>query len=278
LIVTNPPFVVSPDTRYIYRDSGMPGDQICQRIVQEIPEFLEEGGYAQMLCNWVEPSDQDWRERLATWFVGSGCDAWVMRAERRDAAVYASTWIRHTESFHQSEHLRYFEEWMDYYRELGIEAISAGLITMRRRSGARNWFRADEAPAKMIGAAGEFVELGFALTDFLTTRPSDSDLLDTPLLVSPEVRLEQTWAPGEQQMVEEGATLQLVRGLAYAGKVDPLMARLVFHCDGQRRLGELVAEVAEALGTEPATIEPQVCNLLRQLIQQGFLLPPQVLI
>jgi hypothetical protein len=276
LIVTNPPFVVSPETRYIYRDSGMPGDQICQRIVQEIPQFLEEGGFAQMLCNWVEPSDQDWRERLATWFAGSGCDAWVMRAERRDAAVYASTWIRHTETFHPEAHLKYFEEWMAYYRELGIEAISAGLITMRRRSGVRNWFRADEAPARMIGAAGEYVELGCALTDFLATRPNDSALLNTPLRVSPDVRLDQTWAPGEQQMVEEGATLRLSRGLAYVGNVDPLMARLVFHCDGQRLLGELVKEVAEALQSETATIEPQVCNLLRLLIQQGFLLPPQV--
>jgi SAM-dependent methyltransferase len=276
LIVTNPPFVISPVSRYIYRDSGMPGDQVCQRILQEIPQFLEEGGYAQVLCNWVEPSDQAWRERLATWFVGSGCDVWVMRADRRDAAVYASTWIRNTEAFHQDEHLRYFDEWMAYYQELGIEAISVGLINMRRRSTGQNWFRADEAPAKMIGAAGEFVELGFALTDFLATRPSDSALLNTALRVSPDVRLDQSWAPGEQQMVEEGAALHLVRGLAYVGKVDPLMARLVFHCDGQRLLGELVAEVAETMGTEPATIEPQVCNLLRQLIQQGFLLPPPV--
>jgi SAM-dependent methyltransferase len=276
LIVTNPPFVVSPDTRYIYRDSGMPGDQICQRIVEEIPQFLEEGGFAQMLCNWVEPSGQDWRERLATWFAGSGCDAWVMQAERRDVAAYASTWIRHTEAFHPDEHARFFEEWMAYYRELGIEAISAGLITMRRRSTGQNWFRADEAPPKMIGAAGEYVELGFNLTDFLATRPSDSALLETPLRVSPDVRLEQTWAPGEHMMVEEGATLRLSRGLAYVGKVDPLMARLVFHCDGQRPLGELVAEVAEALQTEPETIEAEICSLLRRLIQQGFLLPPQV--
>jgi SAM-dependent methyltransferase len=276
LIVTNPPFVVSPDTRYIYRDSGMPGDQICQRIVQEIPEFLEEGGYAQMLCNWVEPSDQDWHERLAGWFVGSNCDAWVMRAERRAAADYASTWIRHTEWSHPEEHLRYFEEWMAYYRQLGIEAVSSGLITMRRRRGARTWFRADEAPAKMIGAAGEHVGLGFALTDFLATCPSDSALLNTPLRVSPDVRLDQTWAPGEQQMVEESATLRLSRGLAYVGTVDPLMARLVFHCDGQRPVGDLVAEVAEALQIESANIEPEACNLLRRLIQQGFLLPPQV--
>ena len=278
LIVTNPPFVVSPDTRYIYRDSDMPGDQICQQIVQEIPQFLEEGGYAQMLCNWVEPADQDWRERLAGWFVGSGCDAWVMRAERRDAALYASTWIRHTETFHPEEHRRYFEEWMAYYRELGIEAVSAGLITMRRRTGARNWFRADEAPAKMIGAAGAHVALGFSLTDFLATCPSDAALLATPLRVSPDARLDQVWAPGEHQMVEESATLRLSRGLAYVGNVDPLMSRLVFHCDGQRPVGELVAEVARALEAEPRDIEPEVCNLLRQLIQQGFLLPPEVCI
>jgi SAM-dependent methyltransferase len=276
LVVTNPPFVVSPVSRYIYRDSGMPGDQVCQRIVQEIPQFLEEGGYAQVLCNWVESSDQDWRERLATWFVGSDCDVWVMRAERRDAAAYASTWIRHTEAFHPDEHLRYFDEWMTYYQELGIEAISVGLINMRRRSTGQNWFRTDEAPAKMIGAAGEYVELGFALTDFLAALPSDAVLLNTALRVSSDVRLEQSWAPGEQQMVEEGAALHLIRGLAYAGKVDPLMARLVFHCDGQRRLGELVAEVAETMGVEPESIEPQICNLLRQLIQQGFLLPPNV--
>jgi SAM-dependent methyltransferase len=278
LIVTNPPFVVSPDTRYIYRDSDMPGDQICQRIVREIPQFLEEGGYAQMLCNWVEPADKDWRERLAGWFVGSGCDAWVMRAERRDAALYASTWIRHTETFHPEEHRRYFEEWMAYYRELGIEAVSSGLITIRRRSGTRNWFRADEAPAKMIGAAGTHVALGFSLTDFLTTCPSDAALLETPLRVSPDVRLDQVWAPGEHQMVEESATLRLSRGLAYVGNVDPLMSRLVFHCDGQRPVGELVAEVARGLEAEPRDIEPEACNLLRQLIQQGFLLPPEVCI
>jgi hypothetical protein len=179
LVVANPPFVISPEKHYLYRDSGMPGDQICREMVRQAPKFLEEGGFAQILCNWVETSGQDWRERLATWFQESGCDAWVLRSETRDVGAYASTWIRHTEPFHPAENPERFEEWMAYYEQLGIEAVSAGLITMRRRSGASNWFRADDAPVKMLGPCGEFVELGFGLTDFLEAYAEDSALLDS---------------------------------------------------------------------------------------------------
>ena len=49
LIVSNPPFVISPETRYIYRDSGMAGDEICRRIVREAPRFLNENGICQIL-------------------------------------------------------------------------------------------------------------------------------------------------------------------------------------------------------------------------------------
>src|SRR5207249_4314333 len=30
LIVCNPPYVISPETEYIYRDSGLPGDSFCE--------------------------------------------------------------------------------------------------------------------------------------------------------------------------------------------------------------------------------------------------------
>ncbi len=30
LVVSNPPFVVGPQRRYAYRDSGLPGDEICR--------------------------------------------------------------------------------------------------------------------------------------------------------------------------------------------------------------------------------------------------------
>jgi hypothetical protein len=276
LVVANPPFVVSPDKHYLYRDSGMPGDQVCGKIVREVPRFLEEGGYAQVLCNWVEPSDRDWREHLATWFAGSGCDMWVLRSETRDVGAYASTWIGHTEAFCPKEHPERFAEWMAYYERLGIEAVSAGLITMRRRSGAKNWFRADDAPVKMLGPCGDFVELGFRLTDFLEAHSDDSELLDCRLRISPDVRLEQTLAALSEKWSEIEAKLYLARGLAFAGSVDPLVADLLIRCDGQRRLGDLVADLAVALEIESSSLLPIACAIVRSLVQRGFLLPPMV--
>ena len=97
LIVSNPPFVISPESRYIYRDSGMAGDEVCRRICREAPRFMTDGGFCQIICNWAEYKGEDWRERLKTWFEASGCDVLVMRNQSRDVATYAATWLRHTE-------------------------------------------------------------------------------------------------------------------------------------------------------------------------------------
>src|SRR5689334_1620832 len=46
LIVSNPPFVISPGARLTYRDGGMGGDDLCRTLVQQAGEHLAEGGYA----------------------------------------------------------------------------------------------------------------------------------------------------------------------------------------------------------------------------------------
>ena len=46
LVVTNPPFVVSPGTGelLVYRDSGLPGDEMVRRVVTGAPAHLAPGG------------------------------------------------------------------------------------------------------------------------------------------------------------------------------------------------------------------------------------------
>ena len=67
---------------------------------------------------------------------------------------------------------------MVYYQELGIESIGAGLITMRKRKGKTNWYRADESPEKMIGPCGTSIARGFQLRDFLQMVQDDNELLN----------------------------------------------------------------------------------------------------
>lgn len=276
LIVSNPPFVISPDARYIYRDSGMEEDRISLTLVGKAPDFLEEGGFFQMLCNWVEYEGQDWKDRLRAWFEGTGCDVWAMRSESREAETYASTWIRHTERLDDEAFSRRFDEWMDYYTRRGIGSVAAGIIMMRRRSMGSNWVRLDDGPEKMIGPCGEAVLRGFEAMDFLQALGDDEGMLDTCFSVSPDVRLDQQYRPvdGAWSVVE--STVRLSTGFAYDGHADPIVVNLLAACNGHRRLIEIISTAASHLNGDSAEITSRFVQLTRRLVERGFLVPQKI--
>lgn len=275
LIVSNPPFVISPETTYIYRDAGLKGDEICRRIVRQAPAFLEEGGFCQILCNWAEMIDQDWKVRLQSWFEGIGCDVFILRSESRDPATYASTWIRHTEKKDSHAYARRFADWITYYEKEGFQSIGAGLITLRRASGRPNWFRAAEAPEKMIGPCGNDVLLEFVLQDILKDMQTDADLLKIRPRVSPHARLERESIPSLNGWKDESIRLRKSQGFGYSVSIDPFVANMVVDSNGSRSIEELMIEMAHALDAAPEDIAPAFCSIIRGLLEKGFLLPSQ---
>ncbi len=191
LIVANPPFVVSPDKERTYRDSGRHLDGLCEEIARRIPGFLNPGGYAQILCNWVHVRGQDWRDRLAGWVAGSGCDAWVVHFEAHDPVDYATTWIAPLADPTPEARSHRFDAWSRYYEEAGVEAISYGLITLRRAPGRPNWFKCEDAPP-WSGACGDAILGRFARRDFLDSVRDDAALLAARLRASPDLVWDQT--------------------------------------------------------------------------------------
>lgn len=119
---------------------------------------------------------------------------------------------------------------------------------------------------------GEEIARGFAVRDFLASA-TDETLLDTRLRLVPDVRLEQEAEPSPEGWRTVASRLRLTRGLAYAGPTDPMRAALVGRCNGQRSLRELVAAVAASLETEFSSIAPACIEVVRRLIERGFLLP-----
>ncbi|MEW6600234.1 MAG: methyltransferase [Nitrospirota bacterium] len=273
LVVTNPPFVISPETEYVYRDGGMEGDGITRKIVSQVPPYLREEGYCQILCNWAELHGRDWRERLQTWFEGSGCDVSVLRSQSLDAESYALTWIKNTEMSETGLFPERFETWMAYYEALGITSVGAGLITMRRSGGRTNRFRADDAPERMHGPCGKYIHRGFELADFLESVGDDTGLLNTPFRVSPDVRLDRRARPSSDGWADESCRLVMTRGFSYSGNIDPFIANMLVKCDGNRLLGELMDEMAVSLGTDADKMKESFCGIARNLVEKGFLLP-----
>ncbi len=133
LIVANPPFVISPSSRYLFRDGRLPIDDLSRSIVRSAPAHLVPGGHCQLLASWAHVEGEDWRDRLAGWFDGTGCDALVYEREALDPAAHAASWLRQTEPPEQWQ--AEYDQWLEYDERHGIEAIGFGLITMRRACG-----------------------------------------------------------------------------------------------------------------------------------------------
>ncbi len=148
--------MIAPAVRYLFADSGVRGDEFCRRLVGLAPSFLEEGGYCQVMANWAHRRRASrGRSPLAGWFEGSGCDVLVWGAETQDASSYAITWIQQTEADYLPGCRELYDTWMSYYEREGIEAVTYGLIAMRRSPGHRNWVRFIKVPKGASAPSGE---------------------------------------------------------------------------------------------------------------------------
>ena len=270
LIVSNPPYVISPLRRYLFRDSGLPVDALCRSIVGMAPDHLVVGGHCQLLASWAHVAGEDWRQRLETWFAGTGCDAYVLQREALAPADHAASWLRQTE--HGETWRTDFDEWMAFCTTHGIEAIGFGLITMRKRDSGPTWFRAEEAPQDIVMPCGDHLGAVFELADFL--RDLDDDrLLGRRFTVAPDVVLDDRAVPDQNGWRVVDRRLRQTAGLCHSGEIDAGVAAVVLGCDGQRTLGEVLAGVAAEAQISIDEVRAAALPIIRRLVEQAFVLP-----
>jgi len=146
LITGNLPFVISPETRFTFRDAGLPSDVFLASVVRATGRHLLEGGLAQYLAQWAHGDGEDEEARLARWIHVAGCDALIIRLEHEPVDAYASRWLAGPgRVLSPAERGRRMTRWMAYYVGAGIRAISTGLFCLRRRSTGRRVFAIEQA-------------------------------------------------------------------------------------------------------------------------------------
>lgn len=276
LIVSNPPYVISPRLRYLFCDSGMRGDDFCRELLRLSTGFLEEGGYCQVMTNWAHRPGQSWTEPLEGWFDGLGCDALVWGAETEDASAYAMNWIQQTESNHRARLPELYDEWMRYFDAQGIEAVTYGLVTLRRASGRANWARFVKVPKGSSAPGGEPVLRRFRLQDYLEALPDDRALLDETFRLAPDARIEQHYAAGDGGFSVASTRLHLARDSYYTMEADPTVAALILSYRGRRRLRDVLGDMAAAMKLDFDHLLPGGLTITRRLVEHGYLLPESV--
>jgi tRNA1(Val) A37 N6-methylase TrmN6 len=269
LIVCNPPFVISPRAELLHTDSGQPGDALCRDLARQAPAYLRDGGYFQMVCNWAHIRGEDWRQRLAEWCTGTGCDAWSLHFHSVDVATYASDRLAETGT-EASE--RDFQDWLAYYERERIEAIGFGLLTMRRTTRAAPWFRCDTA-FDVKAASGATIHQAFVLREFLETHSDDRALLDARVRTAPGLRWERAAVVASSGWETVESRLLLPGALVPPGNAAPQVLDVLARCGQAGRLRELLDEAAKAVRQTPDQLAPAFLAVVRRFIEIGYLLP-----
>lgn len=270
LIVANPPFVVGAGAQdYIYRDSGVAGDGISRQLIERVGEYLEPGGIAQVLANWIVHDEQDWQRRIGEWVRAAGLDAWVVQRELADPISYISLWIADAGE-PPEEAARRGAAWLDWFEREQIAGIGMGLVTLRKPVDDRD----PDVVIEEITAAGQEVtgfeaQAWWARRDLLRAL-TDDDLLATALSTSP-VFLESQSLPGSQGWQEISAAVTRPGGPGAVLGVDEVMTALLAGSRGQVPLAVLVELLADSHGVDAAALAHAALPVVREAIGRGIL-------
>ncbi|MEU2459086.1 methyltransferase [[Kitasatospora] papulosa] len=273
LIVSNPPFVISPGARLTYRDGGMGGDDLCRTLVQQAGEHLAEGGYAQFLANWQHVEGEEWQDRVRSW-VPAGCDAWIVQREVQDVTQYAELWLRDSGD-HRTDPDLYaerYEAWLDEFEARSTRAVGFGWITLRKSAAAavNPSIVAEEWPHAVEQPLGSAVEAHFARQDYLREH-DDAALLSAHFTLAEEVMQEQVGLPGAED--PEHVVLRQHRGMRRATKVDAVGAGFAGVCDGSLPAGRILDAIAQLMAEDPVLLRDRTPQAIRLLVEEGFLEP-----
>ncbi|WUH99016.1 class I SAM-dependent methyltransferase [Spirillospora sp. NBC_00431] len=263
LIVSNPPFVVAPpgDRRFTYRESGLPGDDFCRRLVGEAPAHLNEGGYCQLLANWLHVEGVPWEERVGSWV--DGCDAWIVQRDVQDPAEYAELWLRDSCETGTPEYRARYDAWLDHFARHGVTGVGFGWITLRRGEGAA--VRIEELRHAVDQPVGAYVE---DVLDGLVRAEKFSTACGQTLRAASGLVQEQIGEPGAED--PERIVLRQTGRLRRAAGVGTVEAGLAGVCDGSLPLDPLLDAIAQLTGMDPARVRAHADTVLPALIADGF--------
>ncbi|TAK68212.1 MAG: methyltransferase domain-containing protein [Actinomycetota bacterium] len=281
LVVSNPPFVISPGQVYRYRDSGLPLDSLAPTLLRALPDHLHDGGHAVVLANWLHVRGQDWRDRVAQWVDGIGCDAWVAQREVQDLPSYVELWLGDAGRQAGAAHEHQYDEWLAALTAAGAEGVGFGWVVLRASGRADPWVEVQDVRTAPRQPRGDEVLDRLAWHDRLGAADAAS-LLASPLRWSGPVRIRREYAVLDQQAsatVELPAAVDRWDGwqapIGVAVEVLDVIDHITTH--GVPLADAIDARVAATAG-EPAAADPDellaACLIsARELIDAGLLVP-----
>jgi len=245
LIVSNPPFVISPGGGPSYRESAEEADGFCRDLVRLAPRHLAPGGHCQLLANWLHIEGEDWRDRVGGWLTATGLDGWVVQRDVQDPAEYVELWLRDSVGQRTPAYPARYDAWLEWLSSMKVTGIGFGWITLHDSGALDPVVRVEELTHPVELPVGAYVD------DVLRAigtahRISDEELLAARLKVADGVLEERIGEPGAEHPTR--IVLRQTSGLRRTTTVGTVEAALAGVCDGTLPLAPLLSAIAELTG------------------------------
>lgn len=294
LLVTNPPFVITPQAargQFEYRDGGMPGDQLMRSLVRDIPHHLSDGGQAAMLGNW-EVGQPDAEAGPSAWHkaaqdeaasadeaaVGSAAvgqtSLMVIEREQLSPTAYAHTWIRDGGVVRASEKWNAdTAAWLDDFASRGVEQISFGWARFKRGAGSEPVVAAHRVSGRLgANAAGTaaFLDTRMAMLEWLAGA-EDSEIADTAFVRGSDIVEHRHHTPGS----ENPSVIEMAQGTGFGQTltVDTALAAFIGVADGTMTLRTVAGALAALLEVDSDKLCQQLVEQVRDILPLGFVYP-----
>lgn len=269
LIVTNPPYVMSPPSRenqrLVYREAGFSGDDLVRQVVEGSAGVLNPGGLCQVLANWAI-TDDDWQTRLAGWCPPS-CDLWVIERERLDRYAYIEMWLSDAGLDGDPCWEQAYRDWLDYFEYLGITAVGMGWITVAKTGRETPEIRIESWPYEVHQPVGADLAGFVERTDW--ARLDVEELLGSTWKIRKDIRTEQLGLPGEAD--PQFVVLRQYEGLKRAMNVGTDLGAILGACDGSMDLATITQAVADIVDKSTDAVVHACMPQIRQAIADGYL-------
>ena len=269
-ILCNPPFFVAPVSGLLYCDNSMELDGFVESLARSAPQFLEEDGVFQMLCEWVGIESEPWEQRLRPWFEKSHCDIHIWRGYEFGPMEYARKRSLEQGQLNPESIETSFRERISYLGERRVTGIFGGLISMRRSSG-KNWFWVEEMQQRPGGPIGDALRERFSTREILESN-NELALLATRPTLAGKVRLITEAVQRSGVWSIERSYLERTDDLPAQMGLDTLVAALAARFDGTETLETHLKQLASEQSAPLDRAISEGLRVVRRLADSGFLL------
>jgi SAM-dependent methyltransferase len=244
LIVCNPPYVISPDNDYVYRDSGSSPAALCRDIVASMPGHLTDGGFGTVLVSWPSKPDADWSTIPRTW-LADGAAAWLLHYRAEDPLTHAASWNRPIAEIDAENFAAAIDRWLTYDAQQNIDEISFGAVVMRGQPSGSAVIRCDPLRSGSGSASDQILRV-FGAHDALGDE--HAPVLQRRFRLAAGHRLDQSLALVDGVWQVGPTTFALIEGIGFELTLDSIMTQVLVGLDGDSTAQQIVGRVGADAG------------------------------